>query len=764
MPDDDLESGQAFGAAVRGFRVAARLTQADLADLAGISERAVSDIERGLRTRVYPVTARSLADALHLVGDQRTWFERSARGRRLRSRLEEAQDAEWAAMRRDSLIGRTAEVDQALSTLQSSEWRLATLTGPGGVGKSRVAAEVCASSPEARVLWIQLADFDDADAVRPAIARSAGRPADASPGVIRAALDSEPTLLVLDTFERVLAAADEVARLADATGELRLLVTSRSPLRVRGEREIPIGPLPHGPAADLFRRRAVAAGANLADSAEAAVAEVVAAVSGLPLAIELAAAQLRHLPLPALASELAQPLEVLSGGARELPARQRTMRATIKWSFDLLSPEDRALFVRLSRFAGPWTLDDAQTVAAGTRSRGDILAGVARLCQHALVQPDERGAAGGAGRWRLLDPVREFAWEACVAARADGVTARRHAERTAEIVEAAAPRLLGHQQAEARIVLRDAAPNVRVAVKWALDEREADLALRLVAAMWMSWRVEGAFTEGRAWVEGALGLPEGAGSVHRPQALWAAAWLAYHQRDFSRATVCGEQLRRAAAASADRLLARNALTILGEVAMAERRFGDAVDHLSRALALATEAEAPWHRATSLLNLGTALVHGGDPVRAETLLLEALAEHERAGDMHFAARSTIEAGYASLVAGDLAAARNRFVDGLRRFMAVAELWGTAEAVMGVAVVAAALGDVETAATLAGATDAAYAEMAVHLIEPDAALARRVLDACRVSADEATWSTAWAEGRTLSVEDAARIALDRMVGQS
>jgi predicted ATPase/transcriptional regulator with XRE-family HTH domain len=759
---------QPLSEVVRGFRAAARLTQAELAERADISERAVSDIERGLRSRVYPITAQALADALGLVGEQRVAFDKAARAGRVPVRRgdggirsADTGSAEWRAMRRDPLIGRAAEVARTVAALRFEDARLVTVTGVGGIGKSRLAAEVCALFAAERVLWVALADLQAPSTVSAAVAQVLGLPAEVSATALAEALDAEPTLLILDTFERLLVSAGYVAGLLDNTTGLCVLVTSRAPLRIRGERETPLRPLEPDPANELFRRRAaaVSGGAPLDDRASLAlVEEITARLAGLPLAIELAAARLRHMSLSALQSELARPLDVLTEGGIELPPRQQTLRAALRWSYDLLDEPERRLFRRVGRLVGAWTLEDARALCDEGASRDAVLSSLSRLCEQGLMQPEE---GGGELRWRLLDPVREFAWEQCVADGEGDSVARNHARHFLEIGAAASAGLLGLGQAQAHTTLRRMMPNVRLALDWAISGGDADVALGLATSMWMCWRMEGAFTEARHWLDSAIALPTASESGHWADGLWAGAWLAHHQRDFDTAAAYGALLQQAATASGDPLQRRNAATVLGELALAAERFDEAILLLENAVELAVASGAPWHHATSLLNLGTALLHSGHPDRAEALLAGAVAEHQQVGDQHFVARSTIEWGYAAIVRGDLDTAQRRFVAGLRRFLDVGERWGVAEAVMALAVVAAARGDAETAALLAGAAESAYTELAAQLIAPDAALAARILGTARSSQAD-VWDAAAADGRTLPIDDAAAIALDRVHG--
>ena len=364
--------------------MSARLTQAELAERAGVSERAISDIERGLRTRVYPVTARALADALGLVEAVRRTFELAAQaGRRSRQRVAgtgatvaagpaiAASGDDWPAIRRTPMVGRADELAALLGALRDDGPRLHTVTGTGGIGKSRLAAEVCASYDDASasVTWVSLAALRQPELVLAAVASAVGLPDDGDGllGALARALDQR-VLLVLDTFEPVLAAARDVAALVDRTSGLRVLVTSRAPLRVRGERELPLRPLSEPAGAELFRQRAKAARPGLVlDDGDARRHPSTTSSAGFPACHSPSSSPLRgcgtcHCRRCALSLEIERPLQRPSDGERDLPERQQTMRATIEVGYDLLAVSERQVFRRLAAFVDAWTLDVAEQV------------------------------------------------------------------------------------------------------------------------------------------------------------------------------------------------------------------------------------------------------------------------------------------------------------------------------------------------------------------------------------------------------------------
>ena len=423
-------STSAFGALLRRHRLAAGLTQEALAERAGISARGVQDLERGIRATPRAETVRLLADALGLDASVRADLIAAARPElstpstvgsgRLRSAP--------LPLPPTPLIGREPEVTQACALLRGGQVRLLTLTGTGGIGKTRIALAVARElAPEfaAEVAWLDLGSVVDHRMVAGAVARALGlREAGDQPpaALVSGALAASHTLLVLDGCEHLLAATPFVASLLAAAPRLSILATSRSRLRLRGERELPIPPLPVPratessqqaqaisgvPAVRLFVERAQAISPEFALSAAnaAAVAAICRQVDGLPLALELAAAHVKLLPPAALLPRLAQRLPLLGGGARDAPQRQRTMRDTIAWSHDLLTLEEQVLFRRLAVFAGGCTFDAAAAIAAaGTGGRQDealILETLAGLVDQSLLRLDESALPEGPGEARF---------------------------------------------------------------------------------------------------------------------------------------------------------------------------------------------------------------------------------------------------------------------------------------------------------------------------------------------------------------------------
>jgi predicted ATPase len=573
------------------------------------------------------------------------------------------------------LVGRVEQIHQLLELLEGSA-RLVTLTGTGGVGKTRLALAAASAVIErsgGAVCVVELAPIRDPALVAGAIAAELGlgELTGAGRGIARALLDylrERQMLLVLDNLEQVLGSTTLIGDVLRAAPGVRVLATSRVPLRVYGEHEFRVPPLRLPTPGDgeqqvlareavvLFVQRARAARPDLRLGPEqAAFLEAICRqLDGVPLAIELAAARTRHLPLPLLLDRLTHRLDLLTRGPADAPARQRTLRAMLDWSYQLLPRAQQRVFEQLGVFVGGWTLAAARAVCLPGGGE-DLEEALWDLLDAALLERvDPSDQADGAPRFRMLQIVHEYALARLAASGQADLLARRHVDWCLTLVEPVAPR-----PPDPRTVARLAPEldNVRAALRWAIDAGAVADALSLAVALWLPWYVRGAYAEGRAWLSELLALPGAAAATPaRATAEFAAGHLAHCQGDLAAA----ERLLGDAQRLADRLgldLLRGAVVHqLGNVARAR---GD----LERAVALYERGRAIFHQlgdaeweATALMTMADALCFHGQPRRAAASAAASLASFTRHPNTWIQARTRYVLGRVAAQHGDHARAR------------------------------------------------------------------------------------------------------------
>jgi predicted ATPase/class 3 adenylate cyclase len=677
------------------------------------------------------------------------------------------------------LLGREEQVAAVAALLRRAAVRLVTLTGPGGIGKTRLALQVAAEVVEdfADGVWfVRLSRLTDPRLVVPTIAQTLGLKEQGSQPVsetLREYLRARHLLLVLDNFEQVVGAAREVAALRETAPHLKLLVTSRVALHVRGEHEYPVVALPlpdpdHLPAPErlsqyaavaLFIERAQAARPDfhVTGTNAPAVAEVCARLDGLPLAIELAAARVRVLPPEALLARLSSRL--LTSGARDLEERQQTMRATIAWSEALLAPAEQVLFRRLAVFAGGCTLEAAEAVCVapeGAAQLGlDVLDGLSALVEQSLVQ--QREEEDGEPRFGMLHTIREYALERLDMSGEAEPLRRAHAAAFLALAEQAEPELTGPEQGAWLERLEGEHANLRAALGWTRERGESATGLRLVAALYRFWWTRGHLREGRAWIEGLLARDGAETAPERVRALFAGGFLALWQSDFAAAESWLEQAAALGQTAGDRRTAALALNYLGVLAMYQGNLEGAAARFEASLALAREVGDRHGSALTLNNRGNVAVYQGDLERAAAAFAEALALFRQVGDRGSIAACLLNLGWMARLRGEMAQAEALQREGLALSQELGDPRVCAEALEALASTAGAAGQGERAARLVGAAAAVRETIGAPQPSDERADTEAAVAAARAALGEEQWAAAFAAGQALSLEQAIAEAL-------
>lgn len=807
-----------FAAVLRQYRLAARLTQEVLAERAGMSARGIQNLEGGV-SRPNRDSAHRLAAALNLTGEDLAAFLVAAQpsSRRVRSEADGpgGQTRHNLPVQVTSFVGRERELAALQALLVRS--RLLTLVGTGGCGKTRLALQLAAGVldryPDG--VWLaELASLAD-EALAPAFVASAlgvrEQPGQPLVVTIVAALRPKRLLLLLDNCEHL---PDACARLADALlrgcPAVQILATSRAALGMAGETtwRVPSLTLPkddrgatpdnliRAEAVRLFCERAGAVRPEFALTAQnaVAVAQLCRRLDGLPLAIELAAAWTRSLGVRRLAEHLDEGFRLLTGGNRTAPPRQQTLRAAIDWSYGLLDDAERRLFARLSVFAGGWTLAAAEAVGTGDGiAREAVLDLLARLAEQSLVQVEEQ--PDGGERYRLLETLRQYGREKLVAGGEAGGVHGRHAECYLALAEDAEPHVNGPQQEIWLGRLEAELDNVRAALRWWLEQGNAECGLRMMLALRPFWGRHGFAAEALRWLAALLSLPARVPSALRGQALVSAAIFYSFQGDLDRAGNLGREARETLRTAGDRRGEADSLVWLACFALLQ---GDYV----ACVRLGEESLALWHQlgiaggvANALLWLGRGLTHIGNVVQARPLIAEALATSRQAGNPYAVAMATEFLGEAEEAGGEHAAARNRYSEALTLYQELGDQGGIAtvsadlgrqalrgddrhearrryrqgltvaremgfrtrlcDALEGMAALAAEESQPERALRLAGAATALRGTGVASPMQRDCVAPR--LEQAQQAVGEQQATAAWAAGQALSLEEAVAEAL-------
>jgi predicted ATPase/DNA-binding CsgD family transcriptional regulator/Tfp pilus assembly protein PilF len=565
------------------------------------------------------------------------------------------------------LLGRDDESGQLRSLLDDPAIRLVTITGPGGVGKTRLALHVAASllDDDRDVAYVPLAAIHDAAKVLPAIVQAFGvfsDPHDAPEDQLVGVLGDAEVLLVLDNLEQVRGVSPALGAILARSPGVTMLVTSQAPLNISGEQLFPLAPLPipatsetsagdilKAEAVALFVQRARAVNPNLTvdDRAAATIAEICRRLDGLPLAIELAAARTNILSPEALLARLSNRLQVLGGDRRGVPDRLRTMRNAVAWSYDLLPAEEQALFRHMAVFVGGISLDAVEAIApAGDRDAFDLLGA---LVDHSLVQPDLTG--GAEARFQILETLRDYGLEQLdVTGEADAAH-RAHAAWVLALAERAEPELTGPDQGEWLDALDGESENIRAAVEWALAQGDAETALGIAAATWRFAPERGLTSDYRGWLARGLARLDPAPTSLRCRTQLGAGYLAEDQRDLDAARERFAAALETARAIGDRLLESRAHVGLGTVEHDRADYAAALPHHEAALAAARAANDRRAMAIALSNVGAVSYFQGQLADAERAWEEGRAIVAALGDVRMEAISTNNLGANASERGD-----------------------------------------------------------------------------------------------------------------
>jgi predicted ATPase/DNA-binding SARP family transcriptional activator len=664
------------------------------------------------------------------------------------------------------LVGRESELADIGRILRAEGVRLLTLMGPGGVGKTRLAIEVAyslADEFEHGATFVALDSLRNAELVVPTIGRALGlaKPGDAE---VEHHLRDRGLLLVLDNLEHLLAAAPALGRLLAAARRLKLLVTSRAPLRLAGEHEFRLTPLPvpaqslprsptalvRIPSVALFVQRAQAAKRDfsLTEANADAVAEICARLEGLPLSLELAAARIKLLPPDALLERLSDRLALLTDGPRDAPARHGALAATIDWSHELLDGERQSLFARLAVFAGGFTLEAAEAVCADT---SDLLDALGVLLDGSLLIH----ADSGGRRFSMLDTIREYALGRLEESGGADDARGAHLDYFLGLAERADGELTGPNQRSWLHRLEAEHDNLRAAFAYAASLPDGNEAIRLASALRRFWRLHGHLADGRAMLEAALARESTVEPELRAKALNGLGTLAGEQGDFAAArTAFEESLALARSAGAEDAVA-SALTNVGNIDLFEREFEAAQAKFEESVRLWRKLGDRRSLAVTLENLGCIAVAQDRLHEADNLLAESEALAREAGSERTIAGTLAARARALVLLGQLDEAATLLRESAEIGRALAEPHVIADALDGFAGLAAAGDDAERAAVLAGAADAVWDSIGATRPLDQSAWRERVL-APKRRVDEDAFAEAYERGRSLGTDDAVELA--------
>ncbi len=716
-----MDDSYSFGAWVRQRRKILDLTQAALARLIGVAAITIQKIEADERRPSHQV-AELLASHLHVPAHERALFLAAARGERAPDQLPVPtlnlpERHIHLPTQLTSFLGRAREIGELSALLQKPDVRLVTLIGAGGTGKTRLAlrvAEELASDYLDGVWFVDLAPISDPEQVAGTCMQALSIPEviGVDPRArIQQWLQSRQLLLILDNYEQVVNAASLVADLLGAAPDITIVVTSRVPLRLIGEQEYPLAPLSQPIAGAtaiehitqydavallISRTQAVRPDFRITKTNAPAVADICARLDGLPLAIELAAARMRMFnPEQLLNRLMAAQLQTLTGGARNLPARQQTIRATIDWSYQLLNPPQQRLFARLGVFVGGWTLAAAEAI--GSQGDMDVVRELDALVQHSLVRVIE---ANGDPRYNMLETIREYALERLREQGDAGLVHERHTAYFVAFAEEAEPQLRGRDELAWLDRLDTDYANFQAALAWCLEAPDTTETRRIQgwhmsATLWWYWNIRGHFRDWRHWVVDQVEQAEAPPPELRGRLYLAAALITHRVGGQAQAVHLFEQSQLLFQACGSIWWYAYGLGEYGWLTfMKEGDQEHAEQIIVERLLVAQQINDPWLVAEAYIGYGDTINEIGKTKDALSILTQGLQLARTVGNSTQIASALQELGECRLSTSTFAMAGEYFRECLGLQRALSDMQGTATALWGLGNVAFYTGDVET----------------------------------------------------------------------